>query len=318
MTKIVAFLSLLVTVLVCLLPVSPAMAQRARVFVASYGSDSNTCTFGSPCKTFQNAVNVVAAGGEVTAIDSAGFGPVTISHAVTITSPNGVEAGIAAAAGNYAVTVNAGSSDVVVLSGLTLEGAASASIGIVFNSGAEMEVVNCAIRNYTAIGISIAPSAPASILVSNTVISDIQYGIYLQPNAGGSIVAAFNGVTINNAQYGIFSDATHAPIEATVAESHIDNNTDYGIWAQGSSTSDTSNLILKNVTLNQTPYPLVLFQDASIWLSGVTQTSAPGIGSGVGVYIYTTGNGNNTIYSDGTNHIMGSIDNGSTTAWTPN
>src|SRR5580692_9318294 len=122
-TKIASLLTLLVAVLVCLLPSAPALAQRDRVFVASYGSDSNPCTFGSPCKTFQNAVSVVAAGGEVTAIDSAGFGPVIIRHAVTVTSPEGVEAGIAAAAGNDAILVEAGSNDTVVLSGLTLEGA---------------------------------------------------------------------------------------------------------------------------------------------------------------------------------------------------
>src|SRR5580692_11877630 len=87
--------ALLTAAFVCLISM-PAQAQRDRVFVASYGSDSNPCTFGSPCKTFQNAVNTVAAGGEVTAIDSAGFGPVIIGKAVTITSPNGVEAGIAA------------------------------------------------------------------------------------------------------------------------------------------------------------------------------------------------------------------------------
>src|SRR3974390_3082983 len=78
----------------CSLFTAPAQAQRARTFVASYGNDSNPCTFGSPCKTFQQAVNVVAAGGEVTAIDSAGFGPINITKAVTITSPDGVEAGI--------------------------------------------------------------------------------------------------------------------------------------------------------------------------------------------------------------------------------
>src|SRR5215472_10944968 len=71
----------------------PAHA-RARVFVASYGNDANPCTFGSPCKTFQVAVNAVDPGGEVTAIDSAGFGPINITKAVTITSPDGVEAGV--------------------------------------------------------------------------------------------------------------------------------------------------------------------------------------------------------------------------------
>jgi len=41
-----------------------------RVFVASYGNDANQCTFGS-------AVDVADAGGEVTAIDSADFDPIT-------------------------------------------------------------------------------------------------------------------------------------------------------------------------------------------------------------------------------------------------
>src|SRR5580692_2328756 len=122
----------LAAALSCAFLAQPAYAQRDRVFVASYGSDSNPCTFGSPCKTFQQAVNVVAAGGEVTAIDSAGFGPVSISHAVTITSPNGVEAGIAALPGGMAVTIQAGTNDVVVLSGLTLEGAASGMYGVAF------------------------------------------------------------------------------------------------------------------------------------------------------------------------------------------
>ena len=86
-------LTVLATALACSLTTTPANA-RARVFVASYGSDSNPCTFGSPCKTFQHAHDVVDAGGEVTAIDSAGFGPINITKAVTITSPDGVEAGI--------------------------------------------------------------------------------------------------------------------------------------------------------------------------------------------------------------------------------
>ena len=85
--------ALLAAAFACSLATTPANA-RARVFVASYGNDANPCTFGSPCKTLQVAVNAVDAGGEVTAIDSAGFGPINITKAVTITSPDGVEAGI--------------------------------------------------------------------------------------------------------------------------------------------------------------------------------------------------------------------------------
>src|SRR6516162_9322601 len=102
---------------------APATAQRARTFVASFGNDSNPCTFASPCKTFQHAIDAVLAGGEVTAIDSAGFGPITITRAVTITSPTGIEAGIVPAAGGNAITINAGPNDAVVLRGLTVNGA---------------------------------------------------------------------------------------------------------------------------------------------------------------------------------------------------
>ena len=94
MTKITTLFTLLVGALACSLSAMPAQAQRARVFVASYGNDSNPCSFTQPCRTFQQAVTVVAVSGEVTAIDSAGFQPVNITKSVTITSPAGVEAGI--------------------------------------------------------------------------------------------------------------------------------------------------------------------------------------------------------------------------------
>jgi len=114
-------LTVLAAALASLLATAPANA-RARVFVASYGNDSNPCTFGSPCRNFQQAVNVVDPGGEVTAIDSAGFGPINITKAVTITSPAGVEAGIAApASSSAAIGINAGTSDIINLSGLRRE-----------------------------------------------------------------------------------------------------------------------------------------------------------------------------------------------------
>src|SRR6266851_5526179 len=129
------------------LPSVPAQA-RARVFVASYGSDGNPCTFLAPCKTFQIAVNTVDAGGEVTAIDSAGFGPIIITKAVTISSPAGVEAGIVPPAGGDAIDISAGASDTVVLRGLTLNGSGIALNGIVFNSGASLTVTDCVVQNF--------------------------------------------------------------------------------------------------------------------------------------------------------------------------
>src|SRR5215831_14977565 len=140
-------LTVLATTLACSLADAPANA-RARVFVASYGNDANPCTFGSPCRNFQQAVNVVDPGGEVTAIDSAGFGPISVSKSVTITSPDGVEAGIVPVAGGNAVTINAEPNDVIVLRGLTLNGSGIAYDGIVFNSGSSLTVANCVVQNF--------------------------------------------------------------------------------------------------------------------------------------------------------------------------
>src|SRR6516164_5719087 len=135
-------LTVLATALACSLASVPAHA-RARVFVASYGNDFNLCTFGSPCKTFQHAHDVVDAGGEITAIDSAGFGPVFINKAVSITSPLGIEAGIVPNAGaTTAIDVSAGPNDAVVLRGLTVVGG-GAPAGILFNSAASLTLENC-------------------------------------------------------------------------------------------------------------------------------------------------------------------------------
>jgi len=181
-------LTVLATALACSLATAPAHA-RARVFVASYGNDSNPCTFGSPCKTFQQAVNVVDAGGEVTAIDSAGFGPINITKAVTITSPAGVEAGIVPVAGGDAIDITAGSTDAVVLRGLTLNGSGIGTNGIVFNSGGTLNVRDNVIQNFANNGINFVPTTQSTLSVSNTVVADNGvHGIAMKPNNSGSVV----------------------------------------------------------------------------------------------------------------------------------
>jgi hypothetical protein len=315
--------ALLATVFASTLLASPAQAQRDRVFVASYGSDSNPCTFGSPCKTFQNAVDVVAAGGEVTAIDSAGFGPVIINHAVTITSPAGVEAGIAASAGGNAIFIQAGANDVVVLRGLTLEGAASGAQGIVFISGLRLEINNCAIRNYTYAGIDVGVAAETTILISDTIVSDVTNnqasGILLFASSGGAITAALDHVTVNSNWYGISAAAGEGPVEVTIANSHIDNNIADGITLDGGP-SGPANVFMKNVTLNQDYYGILIESYSTVWLSQVTQDTVSGFSSSGGAAINIASLNNAAAYSDGTNLLVGGIMGGSlsqSSQWTP-
>jgi hypothetical protein len=234
MTKIAVPFTLLISALACSLSAMPAQAQRARVFVASYGSDSNSCSFTQSCRTFQAAVTAVLAGGEVTAIDSAGFSPMTINKAVTITSPPGIEAGIAPSAGGTAITIAAGPNDVVVLRGLTLEGAATGQTGIAFADGAGLEILDCVIRNFTQTGISVGPGTFISLLISNTrVLDNPTAGIALEPAQGassnGQIFATIDHVTVNNNGYGIFSNNTAGDTRAVITNSVISFNATAGI-----------------------------------------------------------------------------------------
>ena len=301
----------------CLLFAAAALAaQRERVFVASYGSDSNPCTFGSPCKTFQFAHDTVAAGGEVTAIDSAGFGPLAITKAITITSPAGIEAGIAAPATGIstAITINTPSSATVVLSGLTLEGANSAHTGINYGGAGNLEIVNCVVRNYVVDGINVEPtSGSPSVLISNTIVSGGSNGIFIFAPSG-TIQAALDHVTIGNSNLGLGVETSGEAVEVQVSDSHIDNNGNYGIFTSGSSTAATVNVILSNVTLNQTPPGIDLVGHTNMWLSGVTQTAVPAFTS-VGVNFDGTSTAN-AAFSDNTNHLMGGVSGGMLQAWT--
>lgn len=67
------------------LSTSPAGATTSsRTWVASTGSDSNTCTRTKPCATFAKALTETAPGGEVDSVDAADYGPLNITFAVTI------------------------------------------------------------------------------------------------------------------------------------------------------------------------------------------------------------------------------------------
>ncbi|HWG88235.1 MAG TPA: hypothetical protein VN679_10675, partial [Candidatus Acidoferrales bacterium] len=58
-------------------------AQASRTWVSGVGDDANPCSRTAPCKTFAGAISKTAAGGEIDALDPAGYGAVTITKAIT-------------------------------------------------------------------------------------------------------------------------------------------------------------------------------------------------------------------------------------------
>src|SRR5215831_2103523 len=111
----------------------PAVAQT-RVFVSGSGSDANPCSLSAPCRSFQQAHNTVLAGGEIVALDAAGYGPLAINKSVTVTAI-GIEASITSnSTSPFGLRINSPGA-VVAVRGLTLiSGFAGPSDGIDINS----------------------------------------------------------------------------------------------------------------------------------------------------------------------------------------
>ena len=116
---------------------SAAQASAIRTFVSGLGSDSNTatnCSRPNPCRNFAAAYSVTLAGGDIIALDPAGYGNLTITTPVTI---EGAQlALVAVPTGTTGITVSAGASDKIILSNLHITGAgATNTTGIKVTSG---------------------------------------------------------------------------------------------------------------------------------------------------------------------------------------
>ena len=215
---------------------APAQAQNGtltRSFVSSTGVDTNPCTITQPCATFAHAYTAVAANGIVAALDPGKYGPLTITGPVTING-NGWAA-ITGAASSVAITINAVSGNVTLI-GLEIDGAGAASTGILFNSGASLNVQNSVIRNFGGDGIFFGPNASTAteLYVSNTLISDNGFdGIGIQSTGSETVTGVLDHVAMENNQNSgldILVDGGQT-VNVTVNDSVIANN-QAGIVAQ--------------------------------------------------------------------------------------
>jgi hypothetical protein len=161
-----------VAVFACLLiGAATASAQATRTWVSGVGDDVNPCSRTAPCKTFAGAISKTAAGGEISVLDPGGFGAVTITKSITI---NGADqfAGITGA-GVHAITVNAATTDVVVLRNLQINGIGSGLTGIRFLGGGTLVVDKVNISGFET-GIDAAAghaTVTQSLFTNNRVVA---------------------------------------------------------------------------------------------------------------------------------------------------
>jgi hypothetical protein len=249
MTKITSLQSIAGALLACGLSAAPAQAGPNRTWVSGTGTDSGACTRTLPCKTFAFALTVTNAGGEIDVLDPAGYGAVTITKAISIVNDGVGVAAIGVSSGN-AITINAGPTDSVHLRGLTIAGLGSGLNGILFTTGGNLAIENCAIRNFANAGLNISPSTASSFSVSNTIASNNSgEGILVEPTGSAVVTGVLSKVTANNNFSGISvngSSTTGASVNVTIVDSEASNNSSVGLGTFSVSGAAATAVMLRN------------------------------------------------------------------------
>jgi Periplasmic copper-binding protein (NosD) len=222
MTKTAFLLTLAVTALASM----SAHAQPLRVFVSGLGLDTNPCTVSQPCRTFQQAYNTAAANAEIDVLDPAGYGPLTITHGISIQA-HGFGGITQATAGATAITVSVTTGDPVTLNGLLIEGGGTGQFGIHITSGPSVQILNSVVRHFAAGILNSTSTNGSNLLIEDTVASDNMTGFHLQPSPS-NVTATLNRVTSNNNETGV----TIASGTTTIANSVMSNNSQVGLLCQ--------------------------------------------------------------------------------------
>jgi hypothetical protein len=221
----------ILTVLGVLLSASVARAQATRTWVSGVGDDANPCSRTAPCKTFAGAISKTASGGEINALDNGGFGAVTITKSVTISTEPQLGGVLAALTNGVIINPSAAAPNTVVvtLRNLDINGAGNGLNGIRFLHGAALHVEHCTIYGFTGKGIDAQPNAAAKLYVSDTIIRDAVGGaILLKPVSPATLRASFDNVRLENSGFGLRAEDN---TEVTMSHSVVSGNFANGVVA---------------------------------------------------------------------------------------
>jgi hypothetical protein len=269
---------------------SMAWAQSSRTWVSGLGDDNNPCSRTLPCHTFAAALTKTADGGEIDALDSSGYGAVTINKSITIDG-GGTLAGILNS-GVVGVTINAPTSSLVTLRNLSINGAMTGVAGVRITAGGRVALENvainddasgfgleiaapvsvsldrCSMSNTFNAGIYSHPSGPARLSVSRSFFDSTATALFLQSNTTASV---FDSTLVHNGLGVYIADGTSSAHvhNSTVSENDMGVNvagpvTFFGSQVTGNTLAFTvnaggevrthgNNAIVGNASLGATP-----------------------------------------------------------------
>jgi hypothetical protein len=197
-------------------------AQATRTWVSGVGDDANPCSRTAPCKTFAGAISKTASGGEINVLDPGGFGAVTITKPITISSEC-FEAGVLVSGTNGVVINVPNATDFVVLRGLDFEGLGTGLSGITVLTGGTVQVEKCTINRFTVSGNNVAgikAQGSSRTNLSNSVAANNAFAGFSA--SGGSAIMDIERCVSSGNGTGI---VVAAGCSVALGNNHITNNT---------------------------------------------------------------------------------------------
>jgi hypothetical protein len=234
---------------------SLAQAQATRTWVTgSGGDDAGPCSRTAPCSTFGGAISKTAEGGEINVLSPGGYGPLTITKAVTV--DGGIGAGwasvqVQSSQGiivNISTTSNHANDAVVTLRNLSFNGFRQTSglspgtHGISYLRAAQLKVENCQFQNLVTTGIRVALGATSgnltvqdcvfenvnSVIVSNATapaFSVIQFEHNRMVGSSTGLNAQTNTyATVRDSYFGSFTSSNGAVRAGTGSQVNVINS----------------------------------------------------------------------------------------------
>jgi Right handed beta helix region len=277
--------------------VAVAQAQATRTWVSGVGDDANPCSRTAPCKTFAGAISKTAAGGEIDALDSGGFGGVTITKSITIDGGGNI-AGVLVS-GTNGIVVSAGASDVVTIRNLKINGITSGVNGglngIRFLAGGALHIEKCEIFGFTQHGIDAEPTGGGTMYVIDTVLSNnVGGGILIKPSV--YLGTSLDKVRLDGNLYGVRAENN---ANVTIRDSVAAGNSTHGFHAVSTGAGVLINVENSTATNNGGGGVTTTGAAAGISISNTTiMSNGQGINTSAGGSVYSFGN--NRIIGNGT------------------
>jgi hypothetical protein len=292
--------------LVSLLATVAAHAQPARTFVSSTGSDANDCSRPTPCRNFQRGHDAVVSGGEVVALDSAGYGAVNVTKSVTITGEGVHAAATSPSGGGNAVTVN-GTGITVVLRNIQIQshpGSVSGT-GILARNFATLHVESCTVRA-AGTGLFFFPNAadkapPRKLFIKDSVFrNNGEAGIFLANSVDtGTLLATIERTRLENNTFG----GAFRLAKVTLRDCLASGNTFTGILAQEGSEVNVESCVS---TYNGN-HGMAAFDTGIIRVSHSTSTNNTFFGFSSDPTATFESRQNNTVRGNGFGNTTGTI-----------